>query len=131
MAKAKTSKLESLHRFLAKNTCRYNAEAKAGYKKLGLPAMKELGGLLYFRECEADFNPGGIAVSGDLHLRGMWNDGNGAYIWINPDFGLRFLYREITHMKDYTGGPNNWGNLDLLKDPVVLANTILRFRRAR
>jgi len=41
---------------------------------------------------------------------GLWNEGNGLYFQIsqysiNP---TSFLYRHITHMKDYSRGHNKW-----------------------
>ena len=41
---------------------------------------------------------------------GMWSGGNGLYFQINqpiPPFNA-FLHRSIKHMKDYTGGQNQW-----------------------
>ncbi len=42
----------------------------------------------------------------------MWNDDTGIYISMNKDFPKatwgQVLYRTIKHMKDYTGGTNNW-----------------------
>jgi len=45
---------------------------------VGLEAMKELARLLDLKEFDINFNPGGIAVSGDLRLMGMWSEGSGA-----------------------------------------------------
>jgi hypothetical protein len=53
-------------------------------------------------------NPGGIAISGEITLIGVWEDGRGLYFQINqpskPSGG--FLYRPVKHMKDYVGGNN-------------------------
>ena len=45
---------------------RYNEDFKKKYKMVGLKAMKELARLLDLKEFVINFNPGGIAVIGDL-----------------------------------------------------------------
>ncbi len=65
---------------------------------------------LRFREYKININPGGIAVSGEVSLYGMWGDSNGIYLQIsNPCYSLQgFLYRKIKHINDYTGECNIW-----------------------
>jgi hypothetical protein len=64
----------------------------------------------------------------------MWSDGNGLYFQINEP--LRpfnsFLYREIKHMKDYTGGRNQWLSCDIFKtgDYENLIDTMLTLRKS-
>jgi len=99
----------------------YNEDFKRRFCSIGLKAMDELARLLELREYEMDFNPGGIAVSGDLILMGMWFEGNGVYISMNKDVPGRpwgdVLYRSIKHMRDYTGGSNNYFKFELLRKP--------------
>lgn len=42
-----------------------------------------------------------------------------------------FLYRHISHMKDYTGGPNQWLSCDLFADGEYekLLDTLLALRK--
>ena len=63
-------------------------------------------------------NHAGIAVSGEITLMGMWDDGDGLYLQIAQSVTNRkeFLYRHISHMKDYTGGQNQWLSYDLFAD---------------
>jgi len=72
--------------------------------------LRALGNDLGFTDFKVKSNPGGIAVSGDITLMGLWSDGNGLYLQINqplqPFNG--FLYRTIKSMKDYSGGANQW-----------------------
>jgi hypothetical protein len=72
--------------------------------------LRALGKDLGLKEMKVNTNPGGIAVSGDVTLYGMWSEGNGIYFNITEP--LRpfnsFLYRHIKGMKDFTGGPNQW-----------------------
>lgn len=110
----------------------YNEEGKAMFKRIGTKAMKELAVVLELKEYDVSFNPGGIAVSGDLLLMGMWTDDLGVYISMNKDFPNapwgQVLYRTIKHMKDYTGGTNNWLKFESLARPEELKNTIMRLR---
>lgn len=61
--------------------------------------------------------PGGIAVPGECSLIGMWNN-SGIYIMIGQA-SFRFeelvLYREVRHIKDYSGGRNRFLPRDALK----------------
>ena len=64
-------------------------------------------------EYKVDANPGGIAVSGECALIGMWSNsgGTGIYIQIEQpcyDRERVFLYRTVRHIKDYTGGHNHF-----------------------
>lgn len=122
---------------LAKLMCngeilQYNEEAKAMFKRIGIKAIKELALLLELKEYEVSFNPGGIAVSGDLMLMGMWKDKLGIYISMNKDFPNapwgQVLYRTIKHMKDYTGGSNNWLRFELLAKPDELKEKIMKLK---
>ena len=110
----------------------YNDDAKKEFKKVDKKAMKELATILKLKKIDVYFNPGGIAVSGDLHLMGMWNNDTGIYISMNKDFPTaswgQVLYRTIKHMKDYTGGTNNYLNYEDLASEEKLKEMILRLK---
>jgi hypothetical protein len=118
---------------LSEEQAQYNAEFKERFKKIGKKAMRELAGLLELKETDIDFNPGGIAVSGDLTLMGMWGPENGVYVHINKDFPNapwgQVLYRSIKSMKDHHGGPNQWLGYELLQFPEALKDRVLALRR--
>jgi hypothetical protein len=118
---------------LSKEEGQYNEDFKERFKKLGKKAMVELALLLDLKEFEYDFNPGGIAVSGDLRLMGMWGPENGVYVTMNKDFPNKpwgdVLYRTIKHMKDYTGGTNQYFKYELMQFPEELKDRILTLRR--
>lgn len=118
---------------LGKEEAQYNAPFKEQFKKVGVKAMRELAKLLDLPEIDIHFNPGGIAVSGDLRLMGMWSDGNGIYISMNRDFPNKpwgdVLYRTITDMKDFTGGSNNYFEFALLQFPEALKERVLKLRK--
>jgi len=117
---------------LSEESGSYNDAFKAKFRLIGKKAMKELACLLELRPFDIQFNPGGIAVSGDLRLMGMWSEGNGVYIFMNMDFANapygQVLYRTIKHMRDFTGGPNQWMRYETLQDPVRLKDLICRLR---
>lgn len=98
----------------------YNETGKARFERASKKYLRNLAKQLELKEFEVRFNRGGIAVSGDAILMGMWGDGNGIYISINQ-FGGRpvFMYRSIKHMKDYTGGQNLyiWGHFPFFDAP--------------
>ena len=80
----------------------FHTKSKAFLRALG----KDLG----FREFKVTNNYAGIAVSGEITLMGMWNDTDGLYLQLSQSVTHRqdFLYRSISHMKDYRGGQNQW-----------------------
>ena len=110
----------------------YNEPAKQRFKTIGKKAMKELAVLLELKEYDIDFNPGGIAVSGDLRLMGMWSEENGVYILMNKDFvGQPWgegYFRSIKHMRDFTGGTNNWLHYRELQFPEVVKEKIISLK---
>jgi hypothetical protein len=118
--------LKTLHTFMQANgkNLSYNEALKAQFKKLSTSFLRALAKQLPFTEKKVSFNAGGIAVSGDAHLMGMFNNGIGLYITINEaNFScdsMNFLYRTIKDMKDYSGGPNNY-----MTDAVVQENRVL------
>jgi len=91
--------------------------------------LRALGNDLGFKEFKVTNNYAGIAVSGEITLMGMWGDGNGLYFQINQPLQPfnSFLYRDISHMKDYTGGHNQWlpcesfeeGNYETIIDTLL------------
>ena len=80
--------------------------------------LRALGNDLGFKEFKVTNNHGGIAVSGEITLMGMWGEDNGLYFQINQPiqpFGS-FLYRHIKHMKDYAGSHNQWLDCYVFED---------------
>jgi len=77
--------------------------------------LRTLGNDLGLQDFKVNKNYGGIAVSGEITLMGMWAEGNGVYFQLSQHLGgtKEFLYRHMTHMKDYSSGPNQWMDSDL------------------
>ncbi len=74
----------------------------------GKTFLRALAKDLELRDAKIYAAPGGIAVSGDCSLIGVWESG-GIYIQISQpccDRERVVLYRAVKHMKDYTGGQN-------------------------
>jgi hypothetical protein len=118
---------------LSGEKAQYNEAFKEKFKRVGKKAMIELADLLELREFKWDFNPGGIAVSGDLMLMGMWGPENGVYVTMNKDFPNapwgQVLFRSIKHMKDYGGGVNQWLRFEELQFPEIIKERVLALRK--
>lgn len=87
--------------------------AKKQFLNTGRAFLRALGKDLGLADAKADSNPGGIAVSGECTLMGMWQT-NGLYVQLSqPCFDRErvLLYRTIRHSKDYAG----WRNLYLTR----------------
>ena len=111
----------------------YDQFAKEEFKRSGLAAMRALAKELPFKEVEVRFNPGGIAVSGDLVLHGMFEEGHGIYVHVNQHSWngrkVACYCRAVTSMKDYTGKRNNWLNDTDLLDIEGLKETLVNISK--
>jgi PRTRC genetic system ThiF family protein len=89
--------------------------AKKQFHTKSAAFLRALGNDLGFTEFKVTKNYGGIAVSGEITLMGMWGEGNGLYLQISQPITQQreFLYRSITHLKDYSGGNNRWLSCDI------------------
>ena len=105
----------------------------AGAKKMFLSKSQTLlRGLvkdLDFLEHKINTNPGGIAVSGEVSLYGMWSKDKGIHIKIFQPIGQLtgcIMYRSISHIKDFTGGLNHYIRNDIFEraDYNALLTTI-------
>jgi hypothetical protein len=84
--------------------------AKKQFHTKSAAFLRALGNDLGFTEFKVTNNHGGIAVSGEITLMGMWGEGNGLYFQMFRSVTNRreFLYRTIKNMKDFSGGYNQW-----------------------
>lgn len=92
--------------------------AKRTFLHVGRTFLRALSKDLGLRDAKIISNPGGIAVSGDCTLMGMWG-GSGIYVQIyQPDNGDNhvLLYRSIRNMRDYSGGYNHFLTVADLRD---------------
>ena len=98
---------------------------KKGFLNTGKVFLRALSKDLGLQDISVGSNPGGIAVSGESTLMGMWQT-NGLYIQLSqPCFDREnvLLYRTIRHSRDYTGGVNLYltrRNLETLSYPQLL-----------
>jgi len=106
--------------------------AKKQFHTKSAAFLRVLGNDLGFKEFKVKNNHGGIAVSGEITLMGMWDEGNGLYFQLNQPWQPfdGFLYRSIKHMKDYSGGHNQWLPCSLFADADYegLVDTVLALR---
>lgn len=98
--------------------------AKKTFLNLGKVFLRALSKDLGLRDAKVTSNSGGIAVSGDCSLIGMWED-NGLYINLSQFCGGKYvlLYRTARNIRDYSGGHNNYltlGDLRSLSYPALL-----------
>ena len=77
---------------------------KKVFLNTGKAFLRALAKDLGLKEYNVSTDPGGIAVSGDCSLIGMW-DGGSTDIYIDIS---QLLYRTVKHIKDYTGGYNRF-----------------------
>lgn len=107
--------------------------AKKQFHSTSKAFLQALGNDLGFTEFKVTVNTGGIAVSGEITLMGMWKDGNGLYLQLFQSLtgNQDFLFREIKDMKDYSGGRNQWLHCDLFANGEYerLTHMLLELRR--
>lgn len=83
---------------------------KKVFLNTGKAFLRALARDLAFMEYKVSANPGGIAVSGDCTLIGMWAD-SGLYVQLSQPCYQKenvLLYRTVCHIKDYSGGRNQY-----------------------
>lgn len=115
--------------FIKNNEFSYNEGAKRIFARESKKVLRDIAKRLELKEFKIDFNPGGIAVGGDATLIGLWNDGDGIYISMSPESswnGYQFMYRSVEHMKDWTGGMNQWIPFDSL---LNIEETIIKLKQ--
>ena len=107
---------------------------KKKFHTTGRAFLSALGKELGFGEFKVKKSHSGIAVSGEVSLIGLWREGNGLYIQLRQDlmFNTCILYRSIRHMKDYSGGANNFiGMSDMMAGEYDwLLSKFLKFKEA-
>lgn len=84
--------------------------SKKTFLNVGKVFLHALAKDLGLREVTVSSNAGGIAVSGECTLIGMWENG-GIYVCIEqPAYGREnvLYYRTVRHSKDYKGGYNHF-----------------------
>lgn len=98
-----------LAQFMKGTNLSYNYEKKMEFKRKGLSALRALAKEMGFSESRVSYNEGGIAVSGDLSMYGMFSDGRGVMIQLSQGAftAMAGYCRSIKSLDDYTGGRNN------------------------
>lgn len=84
--------------------------SKKTFLNLGKVFLRALAKDLGLREVTVSSNAGGIAVSGECTLIGMWENG-GIYVCIEqPACGREnvLYYRTVRHSRDFKGGYNHY-----------------------
>jgi hypothetical protein len=102
----------------------YNPELKAEFASEAKSFLRAIKKELGLKEVKIDYNPGGIAVSGDATLIGMYEDGRGVYVTVSTPSYHGIMFRTVTHMKDWTGGTNQWLKLSEFQSYKEIAKHI-------
>lgn len=120
MAKSKLSSQQKLtqeiHKLLSEDLgyiCGDKESGPNGNKKIFLDKsarfLRQLAKDLNFQEFKVRRNNGGIAISGEITLYGIWGNDNGVMFELTQALLLNeFLYRTIDALNDYRGGYNQW-----------------------
>lgn len=91
--------------------------AKQTFLHVGKVFLRALAKDLGLRDVKVISNAGGIAISGECCMCGMWQT-NGLFLCIQKFYSDRqevILYRTIRSIHDYKGGYNNYIRLDELR----------------
>ena len=130
MAKTQISrKLSRLFYILTEYSLPYHSDNKEMFGKEGVSIMKSLAKYLKAKSFDVSYNKSGIACSGEVYASMMFTDEIGVYFTIQQDsFGgkkYNILYRTIKHLKDYSGGGNNYFNEEF-KDAQKVKKDVYR-----
>ena len=108
----------------------YNDEAKRQFASQGKKVLKAIAESMGLAKGTYDirWNPGGIAVSGDIVLHGESIYVDLSQTFAGPDCG--FMYRSCKGRKDYTGGVNHWANWDQLLDLDKFAKKLVEVSKS-
>ena len=106
--------------------------AKKQFHSKSKAFLRALGNDLGLKEFKVSSNYAGIAVSGEITLKGTWADGSGVSFQLSQSIGNKqeFVYSGISHMKDYPSGPNQWMDADLfmIQDYEAVLELLLALR---
>jgi hypothetical protein len=113
-------------RFDFKKRVAYDSDAKHRFHCHAWVQLRKLAEALGLEPHEYNlrFNPGGIAVSGEITLHADHLYVQASQSAMGADSGI--LFRSCEGRRDYTGGRNNFASLDLLHRPDELALLICR-----
>lgn len=111
--KSQTNNMRRLAALLDFDLCDIHGKKECGpngskqvFLNVGKVFLRALARDLGLREVTVSSNAGGIGVSGDCSLIGMWESG-GLYVSISQHAcgsGKVLLYRTVRHSRDYKGG---------------------------
>ena len=120
-----TTKFRALDKFFdapqvsdyARNKSAYEKASKSFLRQLlkDITAYIDSANSMTVENAKVHFNPGGTAIAGDPSLYLTTDNNSGICVYISETgFKARqpILWRTIKHMKDYTGGANNWQSVD-------------------
>ena len=123
-----TAAWNGLSQYLGMDYQGYDEDLKISYEKAGKKALVELAVDMGFQQSRVWYSKGGMAVSGDLHLMGMWSEDNGVHIFFNMDLSDSIVFRKIKHLHDYSGGMNHHISQVAANDRDTLIAVVMTLR---
>ena len=122
--KSQENNMRRLAELLSQNLGYIEGERECGpngdkrtFLNLGKVFLRALSKDLGLRDAKVTSTPGGIAVSGDCSLIGMWEN-NGIYVTLSQFCSGKYvlLFRTARNIRDYSGGHNNYLTLNDLRN---------------
>ena len=120
-----------LQQFMKEGFPGYDDARKEKFKEIGKRFVWDI--FLALRELtnkelphKISFNAGGIAVSGDHHLKVMFSEDKGVHLFFGAEMPhLGMCYRSIKSLDDHTGGPNHWYKFENLGHPAKFLGALM------
>lgn len=138
--KSQTNNMRRLAVLFNFNLCNIHGKKECGpngskqvFLNVGKVFLRALARDLGLHDVTVSSNAGGIGVSGECSLIGMWENG-GLYVSISQPAcgsGKVLLYRTVRHSKDYKGGYNHFitrSELEKCSYPQLL-DTLRKLRK--
>lgn len=86
----------------------YNDLAKKQFKTTSVQFLKSLAKKLNLITHDISYNKAGVASSGEISLKGTYDNGNSVYVHISTPSNYGILFRTIENFNDHLGGLNQW-----------------------
>jgi len=140
--KSQQANMKTIHSLVSQDLGYIHGERESGpngakkqFHTKSAAFLRALGNDLGLKEFKVSKNYGGIAVSGEITLTGIWDEGNGLYFQINQPLQPfnSFLYCSMKNMKDYSSdSTNQWMDIELFesKDYESVLEILLALRKS-
>lgn len=104
----------------------YRQDAKLHFGNAARNFLGKLSKEFGFTEKEICWTRSGIAVSGEVTLKGMFGPSKGVHVDISLPSQHGIMFRSITGLKDHRGGRNEWFTIEKFNNHKEIAIHIRR-----